>query len=177
MVCRTGVWPSPGSAAIRSMCEKHLDEKDPNLYRHRSVLEEKAELQIKREERKRELHRDNQRLASPRNRVGRSRKHGPRKEKRTVRLVVEVTTENRRWLEEKAAYHTTSMGQALDDILDCLRTGVEVQIKTYVPKFIAKAEAAKAKRAERHAKIKARNLARGRQDLDSLDDGSEAPEF
>lgn len=103
---------------------------------------------------------------SPRKKTGRPRKKRPGQPGREVsteavsttgqayeRLAAFIKRENKVWVWQQATKHWSSNGQVLDDILDCLRLGLPVEIKTYTPKFVIKAKQAELKRRDRVEKL------------------------
>lgn len=87
------------------------------------------------------------------------------------RIQPAIRIESKKWLEEQAARHWSSMGQVIDDIVACLRENRPVEIKTYMPKYMVLAKKAELKRQARLEALKKKHEQNPYQD--TPDDGSE----
>lgn len=76
------------------------------------------------------------------------------------KMICEINHKNKTWLSQKVEAHWSSYGQVLDDIIDCLRAGLPVEIKTYTPGYIQRAKKAEMARRERLARLEVQKAKR-----------------
>lgn len=88
-----------------------------------------------------------------------------------------IKKENKNWLLAQCAAHHGSLGSVLDDIIECLRTGREVQVNTHVPNFVIKARKAEMKRKKRLEELGKQKQQNEWKSQENNDDGSEPLEF